>query len=273
MSRDEQSPRRDGGEDRRRNDEPRETTDKRSIYVGRLGDRVDEDELRKLFGEFGPVEDVRFGWKDKINRIHKGFAFIQFANEDDAKAAASKTHTIDGQELKISMAGEGSKRNSVFVGNLAYSVTQDALLKLFGECGKIVKCNMPLKEDGSIVGYAFIDFESMDEVDRAVRLSDTDLEGRRIRVEEGNKKKGGDRGGFRGRGGDRYGGDRDGRRDDRYGGGDRYGGRRDDRGGDRGYGRSRDERRDDRGSGGYERREERRDDRSGGDRYERRDRY
>jgi nucleolin len=224
-----------------------------------LTDRVTEDDLRKVFDECGTIQDIRFAWKDRFAKIHKGFCFVQFSNEDEAKKAVDLNgKVIDGQEIKTSPAGEGKTvRNSVFVGNLSYQTSQESLKKMFEDCGKVTKCHIPLKEDGSIVGYAFIDFEGPEDVQRALRLHDTDVDGRKIRVELGGKK-GGDRGGRRGG----FGGDR---RDDRRG-DDRRGGyeRRDDRGSSSRYGGDSRSSYDSRSRGGYERRDDR-DPRSSGD--------
>lgn len=244
---------------RERKDESRQEKEKRSIFVGNLQPSVSEDDLKKEFSKYGQIEEVRLVWKDRDNRVHKGCCFIQFSKDSEAQSAhdAKEGVKLADTFLKVSMAGEKEKKNSIFVGNLSYTSNDESIIKHFSSVGKVSKIFIPTdKETGKMKGFCFIDFETSDDAKAALRLNETDLDGRVIRVQEGGKG-GGDsrRGGYGRRGSGRRDYER---RDDR---GRRDYDRRDDRRERRDYDR-RDDRRDERRD--YDRREERRDDR---DRY------
>lgn len=137
---------------------------------------------------------------------------------------------------------EGCK--SVFVGNLPFNATEEDLKSLFAECGDIEGARIATdRETGRARGFGYVDFAEEDAVEKAMKMTGSDLNGRQIRVDygraRGERPQGGDReGGFRGgRGGFRggrggFGGDRGGFR-----GGDRRGGSRGGFRGGRGGGR------------------------------------
>jgi cold-inducible RNA-binding protein len=75
------------------------------LYVGNLNYATGEGELRELFGEFGEVASVAV-ITDRESGRSKGFGFVEFTNEDDAKAAISALDgkEIDGRALKVNEA-------------------------------------------------------------------------------------------------------------------------------------------------------------------------
>ena len=145
----------------------------------------------------------------------------------------------DTKRTKPDEKPEGCK--SVFVGNLPFSATEEDLKSLFAECGDIEGARIATdRETGRARGFGYIDFADEESVDKAMKLTGSDLNGREIRVDfgraRGERPAGGD-GGFRGgRGGSRggrggFGGDRGGSRGGRGGFGGGRGGFRGGRGG------------------------------------------
>lgn len=59
---------------------------KRTIYVGGLAEEVDEKVLNAAFIPFGDIVDVQIPL-DYETEKHRGFAFIEFENAEDAAAA------------------------------------------------------------------------------------------------------------------------------------------------------------------------------------------
>src|SRR5262252_9307339 len=115
----------------------------------------------------------------------------------------------------------------LYVGNLAYSVNNDDLAQHFAQAGKVETATVVTdKFSGQSRGFGFVEMSDSAEATRAVEtLNDTDLKGRRIRVDEARASTGGPRGGAGGGGGFGGGGGRGG--DRRRGGGGGGGGRRD----------------------------------------------
>ncbi len=116
--------------------------------------------------------------------------------------------------------------NRLFVGNLAYSVSDDVLEGAFSQFGTVQSARVLTDRDtGRSRGFGFVEMATDEEAAAAIDgLNDQDLEGRRIVVNEARPREEGGRGG-RGGGGGGYGG----------GGGGGYGGGG-NRGGGGGYG-------------------------------------
>ncbi|CAO2815637.1 unnamed protein product [Amaranthus hypochondriacus] len=74
----------------------------RRLYVGNLVPNITEDQLRVVFEAFGTIELVQLP-RDEAG-LCKGFAFIQFARLEDAKAAQSLNGQLDigGRVMKVS---------------------------------------------------------------------------------------------------------------------------------------------------------------------------
>jgi RNA recognition motif-containing protein len=118
--------------------------------------------------------------------------------------------------------------SKLYVGNLAYAVTNEDLMELFAQVGTVEKAVVVTdKFSGQSRGFGFVEMADQDGATKAIEtLNETDLKGRRIKIDQA-RDGGGPRGGGGG-GGDRRGG--------RPGGGSGFGGCDRDRGGPAGGG-------------------------------------
>jgi RNA recognition motif-containing protein len=75
------------------------------VYVGNLPFSVDEDKLRELFSAFGEMEEVTV-IKDKFSGRSKGFGFVTFSDDENAKKAIAGMNEkeIEGRALKVNEA-------------------------------------------------------------------------------------------------------------------------------------------------------------------------
>jgi len=64
------------------------------IYVGNLSYSLDEASLRDSFKDYGEITDLTVP-KDRVTGRSRGFAFITFAEPNQAEAALK----MDGQEI------------------------------------------------------------------------------------------------------------------------------------------------------------------------------
>uniref|UniRef100_A0A7R9TS74 RRM domain-containing protein n=1 Tax=Prasinoderma coloniale TaxID=156133 RepID=A0A7R9TS74_9VIRI len=90
--------------------------DGRTLYVGGLADQVTAETLNAAFVPFGDVRDVQIPMDYKEGK-HKGFGFVEFAEEDDAAAAVDNMDNAElfGRVLRVNVSqGRGSKREAIW---------------------------------------------------------------------------------------------------------------------------------------------------------------
>lgn len=73
--------------------ENKENEDACTIYVERLPDDTEHEWLKEIFSTFGTVDYVSLP-KYKHNKRHKGFAFIEFKDEEDANKVITYFESI-----------------------------------------------------------------------------------------------------------------------------------------------------------------------------------
>ena len=88
----------------------------------------------------------------------------------------------------------------IFVGNISYKCTENNLKNFFNDCGKLAK-----KPDGKLKGFAHVDFENKEAVDKAVQKNGKELQGRALKIDKSTGGKGGSGSGNRGGQGGREG--------------------------------------------------------------------
>ena len=73
-----------------------------NIYIGNLSYSVKESDLRQVMEDYGTVESAKLIIDRDTNRS-KGFAFVEMANDDDARAAIEGLHgaTIGNRQVIV----------------------------------------------------------------------------------------------------------------------------------------------------------------------------
>jgi RNA recognition motif-containing protein len=82
------------------------------LYVGNLSYGTTEEQLHKLFSEFGPVASVSV-ITDRETGRSKGFGFVEMQNAADAQKAIEKLNNseIDGRALTVNEARPPRERS------------------------------------------------------------------------------------------------------------------------------------------------------------------
>ena len=107
--------------------------------------------------------------------------------------------------------------SKLYVGNLAYHVTEDQLRELFSQAGEIKEVTLIIdRQSGRSKGFGFVEMNTQAEAEKAIQMfNDYELEGRKIAVNiarpreersggggyRGGGGRGGGGGGYRGGGG------------------------------------------------------------------------
>lgn len=85
-----------------------------NIYVGNLSYKVNEDDLKEIFEEYGDVSSVKI-ITDRYTGKSKGFGFIEMPDESQANNAIDELNEaeLDGRNMRVNQAREkaNNKRN------------------------------------------------------------------------------------------------------------------------------------------------------------------
>lgn len=75
------------------------------LYIGNLPWSVTDQSLQELFSTYGQIEEAII-IKDKFSKRSKGFGFVTFSNDEDAKKAISEMNEkeVEGRSLTVSEA-------------------------------------------------------------------------------------------------------------------------------------------------------------------------
>jgi RNA recognition motif-containing protein len=73
-----------------------------NIYVGNLPFNLGEEDLRKIFEEYGEVSSAKI-ITDKFTGRGKGFGFVEMDNDDEANTAIEELNNaeVGGRNIKV----------------------------------------------------------------------------------------------------------------------------------------------------------------------------
>lgn len=79
---------------------------------------------------------------------------------------------------------------TLYVGNLAWDVTEDDLAEAFGKCTKVYDARVIAERyTGRSRGFGFVDVEEADVEEVLRRMNDYELKGRKIRVNQAQSRR------------------------------------------------------------------------------------
>uniref|UniRef100_A0A8D0FHY0 RNA binding motif protein 34 n=1 Tax=Strix occidentalis caurina TaxID=311401 RepID=A0A8D0FHY0_STROC len=186
---------------------PDETVNRRTVFVGNLPVNCTAQALKSLFKEYGQIKSIRFRSLNYLNnmwffscsrhKVHPNAKFINayivFKEECDAIKALKEngTEIASGFHIRVDIASKSSShdnKRSVFLGNLSYG-NDDAVREHFSVCGGVVAVRIVRdRKTGLGKGFGYVLFENTDAVHLALKLNDTGLMGRKIRVKRCGEK-------------------------------------------------------------------------------------
>ncbi len=82
-----------------------------NMYVSNLGFHTSDDDLRKLFEEFGQVSSAKVIMDRETGRS-RGFGFVEMGSSTEANNAMSKLNgkEIEGRSISVTIARETESR-------------------------------------------------------------------------------------------------------------------------------------------------------------------
>ncbi|NXI45333.1 RBM34 protein, partial [Galbula dea] len=185
-----------------------ETVNRRTVFVGNLPVNCTVRALKSLFKEYGQIKSIRFRslveatLSKKLaaikHKVHPNVKFINayvvFKEESDAIKALKENgkEIASGFHIRVDIASKSSShdnKRSVFLGNLSYDISDDAVREHFSVCGGVVAVRIVRdRKTGLGKGFGYVLFENTDAVHLALKLNESDLMGRKIRVKRCGEK-------------------------------------------------------------------------------------
>lgn len=160
-----------------------------NVYVKNLAESTTEEDLKKIFGEYGTITSAVV-MRDGDGKS-KCFGFVNFENADDAAKAVDALNgkKIDGKEWYVGKAQKKSERElelksrfeqsakeavdkfqglNLYVKNLDDSIDDEKLKEMFSEFGTITSCKVMRDPSGISRGSGFVAFSTPEEATRAL---------------------------------------------------------------------------------------------------------
>jgi nucleolar protein 12 len=185
----------------------------RTLFVGNVSTQVVDKErtreFKRLFQEFGPLESIRFRsiafaahMPRKEAFLQKKFhekrdtlnAYVVFQKKEDAEMALALNGAVFMEKhlrvdkTETSQEKQRDSKRSVFVGNLSFDITDEALWTAFGDLDiEYVRVVRDRKTNVG-KGFGYVQFKDKSSVPLALKLNGTSVGGRPVRVTKSSEK-------------------------------------------------------------------------------------
>jgi len=153
-----------------------------SLYVGDLRQEVGESDIYDAFKECGAILSVRV-CRDVKDQHSLGYAYVNFQTPENAQKALD---TLNGKLLKgkpcrvmwsrRDPTQRKSNEGNLYVKGLDKSVTLIHLQDVFSHFGSIASCKVQTKDDGTSLCYGFVQFEKVEDSEKALEAGNSDKE-------------------------------------------------------------------------------------------------
>jgi len=181
------------------------------VYVGNLSFKIDDDTIKAFFKDCGEIKEI--DWVNNKEGRFTGTGFLEFGNSEAAQDALKKNgEECMERKIKVELAkprvdrggrgGGGGKGGdfelspkpdgciTIFVGKLSYEIDEKTLRDAFKSCGEIKEIRwLNDRESGQFKGCGFVEFNSPDAVDKAVKLNGTSVMGRAMKIDYASNKR------------------------------------------------------------------------------------
>ncbi|EGT49293.1 hypothetical protein CAEBREN_16941 [Caenorhabditis brenneri] len=183
----------------------------KTVFVGNMPLTMNEKSVRRIFSDFGTVSSVRMRnlipineklskrvthLSGKLNDKQSSLTFyVKFENEESVENALKYNGTkLEDHVVRVDKVGnkkkDFGKDLAIFVGNLPFEITEDALITFFSEqIGPVEGVRIVRDKDtGKGKGFAFVNFKQDSSVSLALSMETIKMEKRDLRLTKVMKK-------------------------------------------------------------------------------------
>ncbi|CAK6968954.1 RNA-binding protein 28 [Scomber scombrus] len=171
-----------------------------TLFVGSLPASATNERLEEIFSEIGPLKQC-FVVREKGTEKCRGFGYVTYSMEEDAQRAMKEVKEYDGKKLSVTVAkkkikdkkkpGQKSKglrknclRARLIIRNLSFKCSEEDLKQVFAKFGTVLESKIPLKPDGKMRGFAFVQLKNVAEAARALKAMNLkEIKGRQVAVD------------------------------------------------------------------------------------------
>ncbi|GMF48527.1 unnamed protein product [Phytophthora fragariaefolia] len=188
--------------------------DRNKVFVAGLPAHVDDDALYDKFKPFGEMHQSKVVFDQKTGRS-KGFGFVTFCEYTHALDAVDQLNqskwdkrTLNVRFLQPKSGGTGGGAvvvkkpakviaprpegcTTIYVGNLAYDITEEVLRKVFDKCGSIRAVRFAEHiQTKEFRGFGYVQFHEEGPCEAAVKLDGMVVMGRPMNIDYGARDEG-----------------------------------------------------------------------------------
>eukprot|EP00010_Vexillifera_abyssalis_P008857 CAMPEP_0201550488 /NCGR_PEP_ID=MMETSP0173_2-20130828/6836_1 /ASSEMBLY_ACC=CAM_ASM_000268 /TAXON_ID=218659 /ORGANISM="Vexillifera sp., Strain DIVA3 564/2" /LENGTH=638 /DNA_ID=CAMNT_0047960469 /DNA_START=381 /DNA_END=2297 /DNA_ORIENTATION=+ len=155
----------------------------RTLFVRNINSNVEDEELRTLFEQYGPIRSMYTQCK------HRGFVMISYF---DIRHAKTSMRTLQGRVLrrrkldihysipKENPSEKDQNQGTLVVFNLDPSISNEELRDIFGKYGEIKE----IRETPNKKHHKFIEFYDVRDAEKAMKnLNKTEIKSKKIKIE------------------------------------------------------------------------------------------
>ncbi|ETO81131.1 hypothetical protein F444_04519 [Phytophthora nicotianae P1976] len=191
--------------------------DRNKVFVAGLPLHVDDDALYDKFKPFGEMHQSKVVYDQKTGRS-RGFGFVTFCEYTNALDAVDqlnqtkwekrtlnvrflqpKNGSTAGGNGAVAIANRPAKVigprpegcTTIYVGNLAYDITEEVLRKVFDKCGSIRAVRFAEHiQTKEFRGFGYVQFHEEGPCEAAVKLDGMVVMGRPMNIDYGSRDEG-----------------------------------------------------------------------------------
>ncbi|XP_028148982.1 polyadenylate-binding protein 4-like [Diabrotica virgifera virgifera] len=171
-----------------------------NVFIKNLDRSIDNKAMFDTFSAFGNILSCKVAIDD--NGHSKGYGFVHFENEQDARKAIEKVNgmLLNGKKVfagkfiprveRERELGERAKQfTNIYVKNFGIAMSDERFLKMFNKCGEITSWVVMRHIDGSSKGFGFVAYRDAKSAQAAIEeYNGKEIDGKVLYLARAQKK-------------------------------------------------------------------------------------